>query len=52
MKLKGSVAVVTGVSHDNGIGAAVCRKFAEAVRIFSSHNGKRTEIGWKVFKRN
>lgn len=30
MKLKGSVAVVTGVSHDNGIGAAVCRKFAEA----------------------
>ncbi len=37
-KLKGNIALVTGVSHSNGIGAAVCRKLAaEGSDIFFIH---------------
>lgn len=27
-KLKGQIAIVTGISHELGIGAAICRKLA------------------------
>ncbi|MCC5894096.1 MAG: SDR family oxidoreductase [Alkalibacterium sp.] len=38
MKLEGAIALVTGVSHDHGIGAAVCRELAkEGADIFFTH---------------
>jgi 3-oxoacyl-[acyl-carrier protein] reductase len=43
--LKGSVALITGVSHENGIGAAICTKLAsEGADIFFTHWG--TNIDW------
>lgn len=39
-----SMALVTGVSNDTGIGAAVCRKLAQQKRIFSSPTGKQRRI--------
>lgn len=37
-KLHGKVALITGVSHENGIGAAICKKLAsEGVDIFFTH---------------
>lgn len=39
-KLNGHVALVTGVSHENGIGAAICKKLAaQGVNIFFTHWG-------------
>jgi 3-oxoacyl-[acyl-carrier protein] reductase len=39
-KLNGCVALITGVSHGNGIGAAICHKLAsEGADIFFSHWG-------------
>jgi 3-oxoacyl-[acyl-carrier protein] reductase len=39
-KLNGYVALVTGVSHENGIGAAICNKLAaQGVDIFFTHWG-------------
>ncbi|WP_099160097.1 SDR family oxidoreductase [Virgibacillus ndiopensis] len=44
-KLKNQVAIVTGVSHGNGIGAAVCRKLAaEGSDIFFTHY--HSNSGW------
>ena len=38
MKLEGALAIVTGVSHHKGIGAAICRKLAkEGADIFFTH---------------
>ncbi|MCM3693712.1 SDR family oxidoreductase [Neobacillus niacini] len=43
-KLNGHVALVTGVSHENGIGAAICNKIAaEGVDIFFTHWGSNTD---------
>ncbi|MFJ5758767.1 SDR family oxidoreductase [Neobacillus sp. NPDC093182] len=42
--LNGSVALITGVSHENGIGAAICKKLAsEGVDIFFTHWGANTD---------
>jgi 3-oxoacyl-[acyl-carrier protein] reductase len=42
-KLNGYVALITGVSHGNGIGAAICNKLAsEGVNIFFTHWGSNT----------
>ncbi|SDM59022.1 3-oxoacyl-[acyl-carrier protein] reductase [Psychrobacillus sp. OK028] len=38
MRLEGSIAIVTGVSHDHGIGTAICRKLAsQGADIFFTH---------------
>ncbi|WHZ05913.1 SDR family oxidoreductase [Neobacillus sp. YX16] len=43
-KLNGCVALITGVSHGNGIGAAICNKLAaEGVNIFFTHWGSNTD---------
>ena len=43
MKLEGSIAIVTGVSHNQGIGTAICRKLAkEGADIFFTHWGSKT----------
>lgn len=45
-KLKGQIAVITGVSHAKGIGAAICQQLAaNGADIFFSHWGSSTE--WK-----
>ncbi|MEH7251341.1 SDR family oxidoreductase [Neobacillus niacini] len=51
-KLNGCVALITGVSHGNGIGAAICNKLAlEGVDIFFTHWGSNTD--WvKKFENN
>ena len=47
MKLEGSIAVITGASNDQGIGAAICRKLAkEGADIFFTHWGSRDD--WVV----
>lgn len=47
MKLEGSIAIVTGVSHDQGIGTAICRKLAkEGADIFFTHWGSKNN--WAV----
>lgn len=44
-KLHGKVALITGVSHENGIGAAICIKLAsKGVDIFFTHWG--ANIDW------
>jgi 3-oxoacyl-[acyl-carrier protein] reductase len=44
-KLDGRVALITGVSHQNGIGTAICHKLAtEGVDIFFTHWG--ATIDW------
>ncbi|WP_313771809.1 SDR family NAD(P)-dependent oxidoreductase [Neobacillus niacini] len=43
-KLNGCVALITGVSHENGIGAAICNKLAaQGVNIFFTHWGSNTD---------
>jgi 3-oxoacyl-[acyl-carrier protein] reductase len=45
LKLHGRVALITGVSHENGIGAAICHKLAsEGADIFFTHWG--ATIDW------
>lgn len=45
MKLKGNIAIVTGTSHSQGIGAAICRELAkEGADIFFTH--WRSEDRW------
>ncbi|MCM3711285.1 SDR family oxidoreductase [Sporosarcina luteola] len=42
MKLEGSIAIVTGVSHSQGIGTAICRQLAkEGADIFFTHWGSK-----------
>lgn len=42
--LNGSVALITGVSHENGIGAAICNKLAsDGADIFFSHWGSNPD---------
>ncbi|WP_307197764.1 SDR family oxidoreductase [Neobacillus niacini] len=44
-KQNGSIGLITGVSHENGIGAAICHKLAsEGVDIFFTHWG--ANIDW------
>lgn len=44
MKLDGSIAIVTGASHNKGIGTAVCRKLAkDGVDIFFTHWGSNVD---------
>ncbi|WP_090760818.1 SDR family oxidoreductase [Bacillus sp. OK048] len=41
--LNGSIALITGVSHENGIGAAICNKLASVgADIFFTHWGSNT----------
>jgi 3-oxoacyl-[acyl-carrier protein] reductase len=51
-KLNGNVALITGVSHENGIGAAICKKLAsEGADIFFPHFGSNAD--WvKTFEDN
>ena len=51
-KLNGCVALITGVSHGKGIGAAICKKLAsEGADIFFTHWGSNTD--WvKRFENN
>lgn len=45
MKLKNSIAIVTGVSHEKGIGAAICRELAEeGAALFFTH--WKSEENW------
>ena len=45
MKLDGSIAIVTGASHNKGIGTAICRKLAkEGADIFFTHWGSNDEL--------
>jgi 3-oxoacyl-[acyl-carrier protein] reductase len=47
MKLEGSIAIVTGASHNQGIGTAICRKLAkEGADIFFTHWGSKDD--WVV----
>lgn len=47
MTLEGAIAIVTGASHNQGIGAAICRKLAkEGANIFFTHWG--SEENWAV----
>ncbi|MEH7179858.1 SDR family oxidoreductase [Neobacillus vireti] len=50
--LNGSIALITGVSHENGIGAAICNKLASVgADIFFTHWGSNTD--WvKYFEDN
>jgi NAD(P)-dependent dehydrogenase (short-subunit alcohol dehydrogenase family) len=44
-KLKGQVAIVIGVSHNQGIGAAICRKLAaDGADIFFTHRNSMGEF--------
>lgn len=48
MKLEGSIAIVTGVSHKQGIGTAICRKLAkDGADIFFTHWGSKNN--WAVY---
>lgn len=43
-KLKGQIAVITGVSHSKGIGAAICQQLAaEGADVFFSHWGSSND---------
>ena len=44
MRLDGAIAIVTGASHDIGIGTAICRKLAkEGANIFFTHWGSEKD---------
>lgn len=45
MKLDGSIAIVTGASHNKGIGTAVCRKLAKDGADIFLHIGVQMWIG-------
>lgn len=47
MTLEGAIAIVTGASHNQGIGTAICRKLArEGANIFFTHWG--SEENWAM----
>ncbi len=47
-----SIALVTGVSHSQGIGAASCIELAKMGSSIFLPTGKQKTSGWKRFNRN